>query len=92
MNTTTAPADVPAHTTGHTHDFSISISAADVPAYLLPELESFLRSRLAAAVAEQSFWTDVRVDVTYDGRNSCGQHGEMVDVQDENGEWFATYR
>jgi hypothetical protein len=77
----------------HAHDFSISITAAEVPAYLLPELEAFLRDKLTAIVRDNMIWGDMRVSVDYDGRRDCGQHErEMVDVQDENGEWFATYR
>lgn len=58
-------------TSHHFHDYSISITAADVPEYLLPELSAMLEAKLAELVRDQMVWGDLRVQVDYDGRQQC---------------------
>lgn len=65
-NTAAAPT-----TNLHLHDFAISISAADVPEHVIPELKALLQAKLQRVIDEQMLWADLYVDVAYDGRRDC---------------------
>lgn len=76
-------------TTTHRHDLGITISAAEVPADLMPYLRAGLRQAIESAIEDWTKDSDLDIDddmlarlgaisidafVSYDGSRECGEH------------------